>query len=282
MSMAKDTGEMKENKDELLVGIVNNISDYKIIHNQFWYRIPVDKADKLLKRRWPPEWIAFYYTSSIVKYPQMILHYAKVSNIEVESRKELFPSEEKNYKTSRKYYKISFEGVRTLPRPILSRRWRRIIFIQTTFKKFIKAAEVNDLFDGSSLEDKLWAEFKRHLISAERQEAVKIYDKFYFLDFSIHCKKGKIDIETDGDKYHHNPEYAAKDNLRSNDLTSGGWSVIRFDSSQVREKMETYCIPTIKVYINKLGGIDFDEESMERFLKQNPGTSYPAYFEDYE
>ena len=46
--------------EELLVGIVNRIGDYNIIHNQFWYRVPIDKADKMLKDRWPPKWIAFY------------------------------------------------------------------------------------------------------------------------------------------------------------------------------------------------------------------------------
>jgi len=269
-------------KEHLLVGIVNRVSDYKIIHNEFWYRIPVDKADKMLKDRWPPKWIAFYYSSRIKKYPQMILHYGKVSSISIESRKELFPNEKINYKTIRRYYKISFEEVRTLPKPILNRRFRKIVFIESTFKKFIKAVEVNDLFDGSSLEDRLWAEFKRTGISAERQEAVKIDDKFYFLDFSIYCKKGKLDIETDGDFWHHKPERALKDNVRNNDLTSNGWSVIRFDSFQIKEKMQTYCLPTIMTNVNKLGGIDFDEESMKRFIEQNPGLSYPTYFEEYE
>jgi len=271
-----------KNKEELLVGIVNRISDYDIIKNRFWYRIPVDKADKMLKKRWPPDWIAFYYTAAIKKYPQMIIHYGKVSNITIDTRKELFPSEKKNYKTNKKYYKISFYEIRILPKPILSRRWRRIVFIQTTFKKFIKAREVNDLFDGSSLEDKLWAEFKRNRISADRQEVVKIDDNFYFLDFAIHCKKGNIDIETDGDRWHHNIKGAGKDNVRSNSLTSNGWSVIRFNSQQIHEKMETYCIPTIKVSINKLGGIDLDNDAMKRFLKQDPDASYPTYFEEFE
>jgi len=269
-------------KEELVVGIVNSTSDFKIVQNQHWYRIPADKADKLLKRRWPPKWIAFYYTNAIKGYPQMIIHYAKISVINVATRQELFPDEVENYKTKRIYYKITFNKVETLPKPILSRRWRRIVFIQTTYKKFINAVEVNDLFDGSHLEDRLWAEFKRNRVSAERQQVVKVDEKFYFLDFAIHCKKGKLDIETDGDKYHHHPEYAAKDNLRNNDLTSNGWSVIRFDSYQIREKMGTYCLPTIMTNINKLGGIDFDKTSMERFEKQNPELSYPTYFEEFE
>lgn len=212
----------------------------------------------------------------------MILHYGKVSSIEVQSRKLLFPKENINYKTRRNYYKISIGEVRTLMKPILSRRFRKIVFIKTTYEKFINAREINDLFDGSSLEDKLWVEMKRKMISAERQEVIKVDEKFYFLDFAIHCKKGKLDIETDGDRYHHNPEAAAKDNLRNNDLTSNGWNVIRFDSRQIHEKMETYCLPTIMTNVNKLGGIEFDKTAMERFKKQNPDLIYPTYFEEFE
>ncbi len=277
--MSLDTSK---NKEELLIGIVNDVSDYDIIKNRFWYRIPVDSVEKMLKKRWPPDWIAFYYTAEIKKYPQMIIHYGKVSNITMDTRKELFPSEKQNYKTSKRYYNISFEGIRILPHPILSRQGRRIVFIQTTFEKFIKAKEVNDLIEGSALEDKLWAEFKRNRICADRQEIVKISNNFYFLDFSVYCKKGKINIETDGDGWHHNAMGSGKDNARTDDLTSNGWSVIRFNSEEINEKMETYCIPVIKTSINKLGGIDIDNDAVKRFLKHDPGASYPTFFEDVE
>ncbi|MDZ7625518.1 MAG: hypothetical protein U5J96_13880 [Ignavibacteriaceae bacterium] len=58
-----------------------HLSDFEIIQNQHWYRIPIEKANKSLKERWPPKWIAFYYTNAVKDYPQMIIHYAKVSNI---------------------------------------------------------------------------------------------------------------------------------------------------------------------------------------------------------
>ena len=277
--MSPDTSK---NKEELLVGIVNEVSDYDIIKNHFWYRIPVESVDKMLKKRWPPDWIAFYYTAAIKEYPQMIIHYGKVSNITIDTRKELFPSEKQTDKTSKKYYHISFDEIRILPKPILSRRGRRIVFIQTTFKKFIKAKEVNDLLEGSALEDKLWAEFQRKRICAERQEIVKVSNNFCFLDFSIYCKKGKINIETDGDRWHHNAMGSGKDNARTDDLTSNGWSIIRFNSEEINEKMEIYCIPTIKTSINKLGGIDLDSDAMKRFLKQYPDSNYPTYFEESE
>lgn len=268
--------------EELLVGIVSTQSDFEIIRDQHWYRIPIEKVKNQLKRRWPPKWIAFYYTNAVKDFPQMIIHYAKVKNISEASRQELFPVDKQPHKSSKRYYKISFDRVEALPKPILSRRWRRIVFINTTFKKFKDAIEVNDLFDGSNLEDRLWAACKRYKIAAERQQVVKVDTKFYFLDFAIHCKKGKLDIETDGDRYHHNPEAATKDNIRNNDLTSNGWNVIRFDSKQIHEKLESYCLPTIMTNVNKLGGIEFDEEAMQRFKKQNPTLDYPTYFEEYE
>ena len=89
---------MMSKSDELLVGIVNNLADFEIIQNQHWYRVPVEKADKNLKKRWPPKWIAFYYTNSIKDYPMMIIHYAKVSSVKVATRQELFPQEKENYK----------------------------------------------------------------------------------------------------------------------------------------------------------------------------------------
>ncbi len=270
------------NPQEVLVGIVNNIKDFEIIRSQNWYRIPVDKAQKFLSKRWPPEWIAFYYSGSIKNSPFLILHYAKIINITEASRRELFPYEQGNSKSDRRYYKISFEKLEALPKPILSRRWRRIIFIQTTFDKFKKAVEINDLFDGSSLEDKLWAELKRNKIDAERQELIQINNRFYFLDFAIYCVKGKLDIETDGDTWHHNPERAEDDNIRSNYLTSQGWNIIRFNSSQIKEKINSYCIPQIKNTINNFGGIKIDDYFLKRFEEFREDRNYQYNFFDFK
>lgn len=146
----------------------------------------------------------------------------------------------------------------------------------------MKAVEINDLFDGSSLEDKLWAEFKRNKIEAERQEIVQIKDRFYFLDFAIYCKKGKLDIETDGDWWHHNPEGAEKDNIRNNDISSQGWNVIRFNSHQIREKINFYCIPQIKSSINNFGGIEIDEYFSKRFEEFREDGNYQYNFFDYD
>ncbi|MDM8524296.1 DUF559 domain-containing protein [Desulfococcaceae bacterium HSG8] len=245
----------KVKQNEVLVAIINNLHDFSIANRQNWYRIPVSSVEKWLKKRWPPDWIAFYLTKVFGKDAWAISYYAKIIDIRKVYRWQLFPNETVNAKSEKSYYQIFSEPLRRLPKPIFSRRYRRIIFIPTTWKKFINAVEINDLSDESPLEDRLWSEFKRLKINAERQEFVKVNKRHYALDFAIYCESGKIDIETDGDFWHANPQKAAQDNLRDNELKTEGWRVLRFNTSQVKESASEYCIPTISKNINKLGGI---------------------------
>jgi very-short-patch-repair endonuclease len=242
--------------EEVLVAIVNNKRDFSIIQNQHWYRIPVSSMLKWLKKRWPPDWVAFYQTKVFGSEAYSIRYYARIIHIRRVLRPQLFPNEPRGKKSNRRYYQLMFDPPRELPKPILSRRWRRIVFIQTTWEKFVHAVEINDLYDGSPLEDRLWAEFKRHHIPAERQWFITVKQQNYALDFAIHCAKGKIDVETDGDTWHANPERAAKDNMRDNALEAVGWKVLRFSTPQIREEAAEYCIHTITNTINNLGGVD--------------------------
>lgn len=257
---------------KLLVSIINNKHDLEIARDKHWYRIPVQSVEKFLAQSWPPDYLAFYQTSAFGRNSYTISSYSKVVRTEIVKRKELFSEEPLNEKSNRDYYKISIEPLQQLPKPILSRRWRRIVFIQSTWEKFIKAVEINDLFSGSKLEDKLWAEFKRLGIEIERQELVQIENRFYFLDFAAYCMKGKLDIETDGDQWHHNPSSASHDNLRNNALSSEGWQIIRFTSTQINEQLESYCIPKVTHHINQLGGIKIDDYFSKRF--ENDGEDF--------
>ncbi len=268
--------------ENLIVCILNTLQDFSILREQLWYRIPVESVEKFLRERWPPKWMAFYQSGVFKKNAFMINHYGLISNISIRTRMELFPDEKPNLKSDKKYYKISFNKIETLHKPILSRRWRRIVFINTTYNKFINAIEINDLFDESALEDKLWAEFKRLKIQAERQELVQFQNHYYFLDFAIYCKKGNLDIETDGDEYHHNSKKAIYDNIRNNDVASLGWNILRFTSNQIFEKMQSYCIPHIIKQINNLEGIHIDEYFSKRFEEFSEDSDYQYNFFDYD
>ena len=167
-----------------------------------------------------------------------------------------------------------------IQRPILSRRWRRIVFIPTTWQKFTAAEEINDLYDESPLEERLWAEFKRWEINAERQEFVMVKDRPYFLDFAVYCATGKIDVETDGNTWHADPARIPMDNLRDNDLETQGWRVLRFNTHHIREEMAEYCLPTIVENIEKLGGVNGDRLVPKRIGARGPaGWRQPNLFE---
>ena len=267
-------------RGQVLVVILNNLKDFDILHKKHWYRIPITIANKRLKKRWPPEWLAFYQTKVFGEEAFAVNYYAKVLEIREVYRYELFPDEPRGDKTDKKYYQIFVQPLQRLPKPILSRRWRLIIFIPTTWSKLIHAVEINDLYDESSLEDRLWAEFKRLKISAERQEFVSINKNAYFLDFALYCSSGKIDVETDGNIWHANPERAAQDNIRDNDLKTTGWSILRFNDSQIQEQMEEYCLPTIAKNINNFGGVKEGKIFPRRVELNDSGTQQLSLFDD--
>ncbi len=269
-------------RGEVLVAIMNNLLDFEKARNEHWYRIPVNSREKWLKECWPPQWLAFYQTKVFKEEKHAIRHYAKVRAIERQYRWQLFPDEPRDSeKSNRRYYKLWLGPLQQLPQPIFSRRRRRIVFIATTWEKFVNAAEINELYDESPLEDLLWAQLKRLQIPAERQEFVRVGEENYSLDFAIYCAKSNLDVETDGDLYHANPEKAAEDNRRNNDLEAAGWKVLRFSTRQIREEMSAYCVPNIIKTINKLGGLDESEFVTRKIPPDTPDSAYqPSLFDD--
>lgn len=262
-------------RGEVLVAIVNDRRDFAIARKKHWYRIPVSSQERWLKERWPPKWLAFYQTKTFGQEAYAINYYAKVLDIRTAYRWQLGLDKVDSTASNRRYYQLFLESLRPLPQPIFSRRHRRIVFIPTTWKKLINAAEINDLYDESSLEDRLWAAFKRLQIQSERQELVTIKGRNYFLDFAVYCASGKIDVETDGDEWHATPEKAASDNLRDNDLESAGWQQLRFTTRQIQEQMAEYCVPKIVDTINHLDGVEEPGKFMPRKVNLNaPDESY--------
>ncbi|MBD2181816.1 DUF559 domain-containing protein [Planktothrix sp. FACHB-1355] len=259
---------------ELLVAIMNSRLDMEIARDRHWYRIPTLNADKLLKKRWPPTWLAFYQTKVFGKQAHTVRYYAQVEQIRAVFRWELFPNLPKDKKSQQRYYKLELSPLERLPAPIISRRYRRIVFISTTLEKFRKAEEINDLYDESPLEDRLWAEFKRLDINAERQEFVTVKNSTYALDFAIYCTYGKINIETDGDTWHADKERIHLDNERDNDLQTNGWHTLRFNTYHIQEKMSEYCLPTIIENINRLGGLKEEGRVFPRLIKSNSSDEF--------
>lgn len=247
---------VRQQESKVLVAILKNKEDLPIARDLHWYRIPVDKADKFLSKKWPPEWLAFYLPKIFGEEAFSVRQYARVLRIEKAKRWQLFPQNPLKINSDKEYYQLRISDLYNLVRPISSTRLRRIVFIQTSMKKLLSAEEINDLYEGTKIEEKMWNEMKKNNIVAERQMLISSGEKKYFLDFAIYCKKGKIDVETDGDFWHNNPKKAVKDNERNNDLASLGWQVLRFSSGQIIKDDTGYCMRKIIQTMHSLSGFD--------------------------
>ena len=266
-------------KGEVLVAIVPDLLDFTILRDQHWYRIPVQSAEKWIGKAWPPEWLAPYLPMKFGSAACKVTYVTRVLDIRQVLRRQLFPDQPAEEKSSHLYYQIMVEPLQMLPYPIPSRRQRRITFIPTTWQRLLGAHEINDLYHGSPIEESLWEEFARRRITAERQEEIQTKAGFYFLDFAIHCADANIDVETDGDAWHANPERAGKDNLRDNELEVAGWHLLRFKSQAIKEQMAQYCIPKIVKEINNCGGLDEGRAEPRKIDPAAPPGSYqPSLF----
>ncbi|MBN1150098.1 DUF559 domain-containing protein [candidate division WOR-3 bacterium] len=244
---------MTSRNSRVLVAILKNIEDLDIAKNLHWYRIPVESAEKWLSRHWPPYWLAFYQPKIFKGQEFSVRYYAKVLRIERAKRWQLFPQKRVLVNSEKEYDQIRVSKLLELERPIISLRKRRIIFINTTYFKLLNALEINDLYRGSEIEEALWRRLKNSGITAERQELIKVGKKNYFLDFAIYCRNGKIDVEADGDFWHHNSKKARNDNERNNDLSSSGWHVLRFTSEQIFKENGIKCVEKIGQTMEFLG-----------------------------
>jgi very-short-patch-repair endonuclease len=260
---------------EVLVALLKEKSHFNNLREQNWYHIPVENTPK----RWPPDWLAFYQPKAFGTDAFRIRHFGRVKEITQVPYRKLFPSKFESSKSEKRYHQIFIEKLEKLPRPIPSRIPRSIVFIPTTWHKFINADQLNDLFDESPLEDIIWQAFKSLSIFAERQWKESIGKSFYQLDFAIFCNQGKVDVEADGDTWHAQRDRIDRDNKRNNDLEKRGWHVLRFNGKEIREEKAKYIVQ-VQETINTLDGLKDDGLVPRKFSTSENGAQQLSLFED--
>ena len=129
-------------EDRVLVAYIPKRSDFTLIQQHHWYRIPHRSAPKGLYA----EYIAFYFGRAFAAEKWAIRYYAPVLGHELVRRVDLFPDQPDHPRAEDVYYKVQVGALRQLSRPIVSLKWRRILFIHTTWDRFQDANEINDLF----------------------------------------------------------------------------------------------------------------------------------------
>lgn len=150
--MTKKSVQKTNPRGEVLVALLKQKSDFAILKEQGWYRIPVVHAPK----PWPPKWLAFYQPKDFGPEAYQIRYYGEVAEVQIVPRQKLFPNEFESPKSSQEYYMLTLKSLEALSQPIPSLRPRRLVFVPTTWTNFIQAEQINDLFNNSPLEDSLW------------------------------------------------------------------------------------------------------------------------------
>lgn len=261
----------KENR-ELLVALLPKISALNILKEELWYHIPVESMPNRWQEGWRPKVVAFYQGKAFEKdEAYKIRYFGDVKKIDIVPRKELFPDDEKNqHKAGKLYYRVQLKKLQMRYTPIVSYRPRRLVFVPTTLEKFENAEQINDLFDGSPLEDLLWRGLKALNVLAERQWKIVVQKKNYFLDFAIFCKNGKLAVETDGYTYHYDDRNQIDyDTWRRNDIGLDNWRFLSYTSKQVKDNWTPY-LSQIQTAIDQLGGVE-EPEKFERKVGEEKG-----------
>lgn len=244
---------MKEPAKDTLVAILKFKEDLEIAKQAHWYRIPVRTAPNMV-RDGSLRYLALYQPKAFAPRAFQIAWYAKVAHVGIAKRVELLPDAPRHPRAHDDYYKIEISRLRELPTPVISRKRRRIIFITTTYGRFRRAREINDLFWESPIEEQLWTALKRKRIEAERQYWLMVDDDNFFLDFAVFAKRGRINVECDGDAFHTSPSNVKRDKRRDNLLVSSGWSVLRYTTDDIANRLSR-CTRQIQQTLDLYGGI---------------------------
>ncbi len=176
-------------EDRVLVAIMNNRRDFERVRDQGWYRVPVKHA--------PPsttdsDYLAFYFTRAFGEERWAVHWYAPVRGHELLSRRDLLPDEPDHPRAGRTYYKLQIGPLERLDPPIISLRWRRVTFIETTWDRFQVAQEINELYALGA--NGLFVTLKEMGIAPEREVPLREAGVEYVVDMTIPCRDGTLAI----------------------------------------------------------------------------------------
>jgi len=176
-------------EDRVLVAVMNNRRDFEQTRDWGWYRIPLKHAPKTTTET---DYLAFYFTKAFGDERWAIHWYAPVRGHEMVRRQDLLPNEPDHPRANHIYYKLQLGPLERLDPPIISLRWRRITFVETTWDRFQVAREINGLYVSGS--DGLFVTLKEKGVDPEREYPLKEAGVEYTVDLAIPCRNGLVAV----------------------------------------------------------------------------------------
>ena len=236
----------------VLIVVMNNPRDIEIVRAERWYRIPVRRAP----RRLGADYLAFYQTGAFGEDERWRVNtYAPVRRVRRVQRRDLLPDEPDHPRAAAEYFKFELGPLARLPRPIPSRRLRRITFIPTTLQRLLSAQEINDLWLGHEVEEQLWAEFKAQGIAVERRAPLREGDEDYYVEFALYCRSGKVAVLLAEEESPMAGVHLVRERPPASDydLAAAGWTALRFTAQEIEES-PARCLEAVRAAVAGLGG----------------------------
>ena len=223
--------------DLVLVALLKDKRDFEIARVLGWYRIPVKHSPKTVA----VDWLAFYQTAKFGDEKWAINYVAPVRGHELATRAELLRTQPDHPRANEQYYKIQIGPLERLPRPIPSRKWRRVTFLYTTGEKLLAAEELNDLIIQSAERELLWQALRERGLRAERQYEMRGGGE---IDLALLCALGNLGVLLGG----------ADQELRER----REWTYLIFPEAEVNADLPEV-VQTIEQTVKKLGGLAPDD-----------------------
>jgi len=179
-------------EDRVLVAVMSRPQDFEIARDQGWYRVPENKATQGVFF----EYVAFYFTAAFGEEKWAVYYYARRLGHELVTRRDLLPDEPDHPRAGEPYYKLQLGPLQKREPPIVSRRWRRVTFIHTTWDRFQVAEEINDLFaEGGEFVDRLYHALREVGLAPERCYPVREAGVEYVVNLAVPCREGVLAVD---------------------------------------------------------------------------------------
>lgn len=242
----------------VLVAVLNAPEELARVRAQHWYRIPLARAPQ----RVAADYLAFYQTAAFAPDERWSVRWlAPIQGYRLTTRRELIPEEPAHPRAAERYYRIELGPLSPLPRPIPSRRLRRITFIPTTLARLYAAEEINDLWLKGPGQERLWAALKQADLESERQYPLREEHPEYVADFAIFCRAGRIAVIVTDETRSTNElrELPAPDYL----LAAGGWTPVQVTQAELLAAPAAWA-EQLAALAARLGGISEDAFNVTR------------------
>lgn len=227
----------------VLVAVVPSARDWERIRREGWYRIPLARAP----RRLGAEYLAFYHTKGGGDLRWTISYYAAVRGFRLARRRELVPDEPDHPRADDLYYRVDLGPVEPLPRPIPSRKLRRVTFIATTLGRLLSASEINDLWEREAARDRLWRALQAREVPAERDYVVENGTSRRIVDLAVRCRWGIVEVDCEGS--------VEEATVREEGSPWGrGWMCLRLRIDAINAALEE-CVERVLASIAACGGL---------------------------